>query len=129
MTEVARRYLMFCELLGGTTIHEGVDRLNAIYNDSPIPTTPNPIPEWDSCTRTLRFRGRVVKEYRRARAENQMAVLNGFEELRWPSATDADVPKEKIGETVRSLNNSIGPDAPIRFFRDGTGKRIAWEEK
>lgn len=125
MTVTARRYATIRNLFGGGPIVDAIDAAYRRIHGEPEQATATP--QWDGDARTLRFQGTVLTQYRRNRAENQMAVLDAFEEDGWPCSIDAPFHESKIRETVRSLNIAIGRTAAIRFFADGTGERIGWE--
>jgi hypothetical protein len=88
-------------------------------------------PEWGPTLRELRYRGRLVKRFRRA-APNQEGVLNTFEELGWPARVDDPLPPERgtdpaerLRETVKSLNR--GQQGPLLLFRIEPDQRgVRW---
>jgi hypothetical protein len=90
-------------------------------------------PAWDAAVRELRWRGRMVRKFRRS-APNQEYLLSAFQELGWPRRLDdplppnGDVdPEERVRETVRSLNRGQRPLA-IRFESETSGRGIRWTE-
>lgn len=88
-------------------------------------------PTWDVDRRELRLGGVVLKRFRRA-ADNQMLVLDVFQEEGWPHQIDdplprdGDVdPKARLKETVKSLNEQI-KDHAIIFGVSHHGERATW---
>jgi hypothetical protein len=89
------------------------------------PAPPQEIPKWDREARTLRFRGALIRDYRRKRAPRQEAVLDAFQTSGWPRCIIPDVDQDKIEDTVRALNEKVAKDT-ILFLQDGTGEGVAW---
>lgn len=87
---------------------------------------------WDADTRELWVNGRIAKRYRWP-AANQEAVLNAFQEERWPPRIDDPLPpqgdqdpKRRLGDTIKCLNRK--QEAWLIHFRgDGTGQGVLWE--
>ncbi|MCI0334111.1 MAG: hypothetical protein L0228_12910, partial [Planctomycetes bacterium] len=78
----------------------------------------------------LTFRGTVIRRYRgKSVARNIVRVLDTFEGAKWPPRIDdplSGIPdSQRLRETVRTLNTGL---LMIRFFADGDGKGVIWEE-
>ena len=92
------------------------------------------MPLWDVSSRMLR-----IGEYQKTfdvKATKQMAILSAFETQEWPQRIadpiahgPNDVPKDKMRGVVYELNKGLGPNCPIQFESDGTGKGICWDHK
>lgn len=89
-------------------------------------------PSWNGETRTLTFRGLVVKRFRQP-SRHQNLILDALEELGWPSRIDDPLtgdghtdPKERLHNATQNLNRRQ-QNALIRFHGDGTGEGITWE--
>ena len=88
-------------------------------------------PVWDKLRRELRFDGELVKRFKWP-AENQMRVLDAFQEQGWPShIQDPLLPpvlnaKQRLQDTLFCLN-ARHPVNVIRFRGDGTGKGVRLE--
>lgn len=87
---------------------------------------------WDANTRELWVNGRIAKRYRWP-AANQEAVLNAFQEERWPARIDDPLPpqgdqdpKRRLGDTIKCLNRKQ-ESWLIHFRGDGTGQGVLWE--
>lgn len=88
-------------------------------------------PTWDADRRELCLDGDVLKRYRRA-AENQMLLLDVFQEEGWPHEIDDPLPRDgdvdpkiRLKETVKSLNEGI-EDHAIIFGVSHHGERATW---
>jgi hypothetical protein len=86
-------------------------------------------PSWDKKSRTLSWRGKLVKRFR-LDAANQQAVLEAFEEQGWAHcilvvmpADGAVASKERLHDTLKNLNRSVKPH--LRFNQ--AGSQVAWE--
>jgi hypothetical protein len=84
------------------------------------------VPSWDANLRMLTFRGKQLKKYKQHPAKNQVAVLSAFQEDGWPDRIDTPIDTDKVNDTVRDLNRSLGDKSPIVFSQDGTGEGITW---
>lgn len=90
-----------------------------------------PVPCWDRHHRVLTLDGQVVKAFR-VPAANQEAILWAFEAAGWPPCiadplsndTDHD-PRQRLTYAIKALNRSQ-QSAQLRFFGDGTGRRVCW---
>lgn len=89
------------------------------------------LPTWDADARTLYFGDYIVKQFR-VPAENQVTILDAFQEENWPTqifdplSPQKDVdPKQRLRDTIRGLNKNQVV-AKIRFSSDGTGTGIIW---
>lgn len=63
-----------------------------------------------------------------ARATSIVAILDAFEEERWPDQIDDPLPggsdPQRLREAIRTLNEGL---TLIRFRGDGSGQRVVWE--
>ncbi|MBW3597958.1 MAG: hypothetical protein KY475_11865 [Planctomycetes bacterium] len=88
-------------------------------------------PHWDPVRRELRYRGVVVKHFRKP-APNQELILAAFQESGWPQRIDDPlppageiVPAVRLHDTLGRLNRTL--QAPIiHFGSDGTGQGVYW---
>ena len=92
------------------------------------------VPHWNADVRELAFHGLVIKRFRRP-ARNQEAVLSAFQEESWSQRVDDPLrqedgkdPKRRLHDTINALNRNQKENL-IRFFGDGTGEGICWEER
>ena len=106
-------------------------RLRREFNLLPMqPDNQAAKPVWNATTGQLLFRGTVVRRCRgRSVARNIFQILDKFEDAKWPSRIDDPLPgvsdPQRLRETVRTLNLGL---QMIRFFADGDGKGVIWEE-
>ena len=96
-------------------------------------STAAPRPSWDCASRELTFHDILIKRFR-CPAQNQEAVLAAFEEEQWPSRIDdplpqisGQCPKQRLHDTIKSLNRHHHREPIIRFRGDGTGEGVIWE--
>jgi hypothetical protein len=90
-------------------------------------------PSWDHQPRALRWRGAIIRSWRRA-APNQEAALDAFEKEGWPDAIndplepdDHQESKARLREMVRGLNKGLKAGT-IRFrSSNGRGDGVLWE--
>ena len=94
--------------------------------------SPDDKPSWNAETRTLSFRGVIVKRFRQP-AENQEAILAEFEAQSWPPYIDNplyDNPpakrQDRLHDAIKNLNHRR-KNHLIRFYADGTGTGVCWE--
>ena len=100
--------------------------------DKPLSLTgaQHALPVWDSNTKCLYFRNRIVKRFHR-HSPNQELILSAFQEDGWPERLDDPLPPKgnadrssRLSKTVYSLNGSLD-SRPISFFcEDST---VCWE--
>ena len=107
----------------------GIQAASALALEPPEISAQHPV--WNPITRELRFGEQIIKQYR-VPAENQIAVLNAFQEEQWPDRIDDPLPPKseldrriRLRETVKSLNRNQG-ERLLHFFADGTGCGICW---
>jgi hypothetical protein len=87
-------------------------------------------PSWDKMSRTLSWRGGLVKQFR-LDAANQQAVLEAFEEKGWAHCIVVVLPVDdgvvdatkRLHDTLKNLNRSVRPH--LRFNQ--AGSKVAWE--
>ncbi len=91
-------------------------------------------PAWTSIGQLgeLRVGGFLVKRYKQP-AENQICVIQTFEEDKWLRCIDDPLtgkddmdPKRRLRDTVEALNDYHKTPGLIRFEADGTGEGILW---
>jgi hypothetical protein len=89
------------------------------------------LPHWDSVLRVLRFRGKIVKQFKEP-APDQETIFMVFEESNWAERIDdplpprGDVaPKERLHHTIWRLNRNQRNKLLV-FSGDGTGEGIRW---
>lgn len=89
-------------------------------------------PSWDRHHRVLKFGEEVVKSFR-VPAANQEAILWAFEAAGWPPCIadplngDAEQePRQRLAYAIKALNRSQ-VHKRLRFFGDGTGRRVCWK--
>lgn len=90
------------------------------------------VPMWDKDRRLLRFRDRLIKQFK-VPAPNQEVVLVAFQEEGWavriddplPMAAAID-PKRRLHDTINSLNRNQRVPL-LRFYGDGSGEAVCWE--
>ena len=102
--------------------------------DAPAPKIEkrkNAKPSYDADTRTLWFRGRVVKHFS-VPAKNQSLILEAFEEQRWSARIDIPLPprpgmasKDRLHNAINRLNHKQQHPL-LEFHGDGTGTRVSW---
>lgn len=99
----------------------------------PVSFTREPVgaPKWDVRSRTLSVANVVVKTFRFS-AQNQVAILNAFEEENWSptvydplTPSDGVEPKRRLHDTIKCLNKRH-VNKVIRFSGDGTGQGVCW---
>ncbi len=89
-------------------------------------------PRWERASRTLWFRGRVVKRFK-GRATCQMALLDFLESTGWPKKIEDALPafpagrnnrKRTLHDAIKRLNRD---QHIIRFHGYAEGHGISWE--
>lgn len=87
-------------------------------------------PRWDAALRTLLLGEHVIKHFKQP-AQNQETVLAAFEDEGWPRRIDDPlrpnpdiVPKVRLRETVKALNDAHRINGLISFEMDGTGEGV-----
>lgn len=92
----------------------------------------NVTPTWQSETRELRWKDRVVKRLK-WRAVNQITVLCAFQEEGWKEVIDDPLPpspeqdsKGRLHDTIKALNRHQD-NKLLRFGGIGTGEAIRWQ--
>jgi hypothetical protein len=94
----------------------------------PVVIQSHDVPEWNSGDGVLKYKGQVVRRLL-PRALRARQVLDHFHDDRWPTRIDSPFASDKKGikrrEAVRSLNKTM---RSIKFFCDGTGTGILWQE-
>jgi len=81
-------------------------------------------PFWDETTNELSFRGRVVRRYRPI--AHGCKILDAFQEEGWPKKVLNPFTAEvNLTGAVATLNTK---QEHIRFYRDGSGDGICWEQ-
>jgi len=90
------------------------------------------IPHWDPHHRVLSFDRSVLKAFR-VPAPNQEVILSAFAAAGWPPCLNDPLadergqdPRQRLGYAIKGLNRSHTVRR-IRFFGDGTGRRICWK--
>jgi hypothetical protein len=90
-------------------------------------------PTWNQQTRELRVAEELIKRYR-CPASNQEIILAVFEEESWPARIDDPLPpaghidpKQRLRETIKSLNQNHIVRDRLRFRSDGNGLGIQWD--
>lgn len=90
-------------------------------------------PAWNEQARELCVAEELIKRYR-CRASNQERILAVFQEENWPIRIDDPLPpepnldaKQRLRETVKSLNQNHFTRDRLRFHCDGNGQGIQWE--
>lgn len=88
-------------------------------------------PTWDRSARVLFLGGLIVKQFR-VPAVNQVAILDAFEEERWPDRIDDPLPPdddvdahERLHDAIKHLNHHQRLPL-VRFLGDGTGCGVRW---
>jgi hypothetical protein len=113
----------------------GLRKLLAITPASTLRSTPlsEPLkPRWDRNRRELWLGQNLLKVYKRQPAPNQLAILNGFEELGWPPTIDDPIPplkQQTKTQRHQRLKDAVRPlQFPgLKFRLDGSAKRVRWE--
>ena len=89
-------------------------------------------PRWNRERRVLTYGGQIVKRFVRS-SPNQEAVLQAFEDRRWPNQIEDPLPwigkavvKSRLHDTIKWLNRNL-ESRVLRFHGDGTGERVCWE--
>jgi hypothetical protein len=92
---------------------------------------PPVVPRWDGQRRELRV-GEVLVKCFRVPAENQVLILEVFEEEGWPDRIDDPLPPQpemdpqrRLSEAIRRLNRNQH-ERLLHFYGDGTGKGVCW---
>lgn len=104
-----------------------------LFNDGDAAAaSPVSVPHWDHDRRALCVGKQIVKRYR-VPSPNQEAVLEAFEEERWPHHIDDPLPphaeqdsKSRLNNTIKCLNRHQEPHI-ICFSGDGMGEGVCWE--
>ena len=89
-------------------------------------------PQWDKERLRLTYLGKKIKRLRsRTVAENQVAVLDAFQDKGWPGRIGNPIPEKptivpqrQMHETIDGLNEGL---TGIKFRADGSGEGIVWE--
>lgn len=88
-------------------------------------------PVYDNQRRELRFRDKMVKQFRQP-AKNQQLILQAFEEQEWPPRINDPLPghpeldtRQRLADAVRGLNNND----LLLFELDGTSEGILWKPR
>ena len=86
-------------------------------------------PSWNRARGELRFGASLCRTVvSPARATSIVAILDAFEEERWPDQIDDPLPggsdPQRLREAIRTLNEGL---TLIRFRGDGSGQRVVWE--
>jgi hypothetical protein len=91
-------------------------------------------PCWDALRHELWFNNTMIKRFRLP-SPNQEKVLAAFQEEAWPPRIDDPLPHERdldprqrLHDTIRSLNRHHRHTL-LRFFGDGTGEGVGWEQR
>ena len=89
-------------------------------------------PFWDKNRRELWYKNTLVKSFHRSAPVAEL-ILNAFEEQAWTDCIDDPLPPligvgqaNRLRHQVQALNRRLD-NARIRFFMDGTGKRLGWK--
>jgi hypothetical protein len=111
---------------------EPVEGSKTLADAAPTRSDKEEKPRWDKDRGTLSYKGQLVKEFN-SPAEHQRCVLSAFEEEGWPLKIDDPIcpegdvpPKERLSNTVGSLNKYHRTPNLIYFKADGTGTGICW---
>jgi hypothetical protein len=92
----------------------------------PVVPERNDVPQWNAVTGELSYKGKVVRRVS-VRAARVRTVLDAFQCDGWPVHVDSPLPPKKgsylLRDTVRTINLCT-----IRFFSDGKGQGISWQE-
>jgi hypothetical protein len=103
------------------------EQLRKVIGEPVVAMRPG-IPEWDAASGELRYKGSVVRRLA-ATATNCRLLLDAFQEDGWPGRIDsplsADKSSRSLRETVRNLNKAL---SLLKFYCDGTGEGIIWQE-
>jgi hypothetical protein len=85
---------------------------------------------WNRELRTLYFGNKAIKILKNS-AQNQVAILDAFQELGWPLRIDDPLPpkpglnaKRRLCDAIESLHDGL---IGVRFHGDGTGTGIRLE--
>jgi hypothetical protein len=88
-------------------------------------------PRWNRQERTLSYRGETIKQFIRD-AEDQMLILDAFQEVGWFRRIDDPLPprkgrqgREHLRKTVWNLNRLL-PPGTIRFEIEPGGRGVKW---
>jgi len=86
-------------------------------------------PVWNRDSLTLTIGGVAFRRFRRAKANEQLRILDAFQEQEWPEAINDPFKDEfKLRETVKSFNrvskNAANSDKVFRIIPGRT--RIGW---
>jgi hypothetical protein len=96
---------------------------------------PVPVPTWVEERRALLWQGKVVKQFGKQPAGNQVLVLQAWQETNFanplldPLPRSKGVrPKSRLHDTLKGLNRKqVNP--LLRFRGDGTGQGALWEPR
>ncbi|MEQ8791702.1 MAG: hypothetical protein RIC55_35895 [Pirellulaceae bacterium] len=92
------------------------------------------VPVWDRQSRTLCYRGEVIRTYKTDNAASQFPILEAFQLEGWPEHIlnplgigRKDAPgKDRLREALKALNSGISKGI-ISFHGDGTGDGVRWQ--
>jgi hypothetical protein len=94
----------------------------------PVVVLANDVPEWDSDTGKLTYKGKTVRSLSRAAIRSRL-ILDVFQEEGWKkrinSPFGAETSANARRRAVQTLNSG---QETIRFYWDGTGQGIQWDE-
>jgi hypothetical protein len=94
----------------------------------PVTQSLHDVPQWDAKSLELRFRGKVIRRLS-PRAKNCKRILSAFDTDGWPPRIESPLASgrnsSKLREAVRTLNGGL---SAIRFYCDGTGEAVTWQE-
>ena len=88
-------------------------------------------PNWKLATRELFVGGELVRRFL-TKADNQVKILNAFQEESWPEHLDDPLPPNGSSEQKRRLHDAINKlnrhqiKPLIQFRGDGTGRGVCW---
>jgi hypothetical protein len=130
-----QRWLVEVGLLAagsGIVVHLTPRGLEALRAQAPCAqAAPRIVPQWDSRSRVLTWRGKPIKRLLRP-APAQSILLTVFQEQGWPDLIDDPLPglpdgdaPARLRDTIRNLNRGL-LHGTIRFFTDGTGEGVRW---
>jgi hypothetical protein len=84
-----------------------------------------PKPFWDRESRTLTVGTAVCRVYAK-KAPNQFAILDSFEEKRWPTSIPNPLTSlEQMVQTIKDFNADSEPQSPLRLRQDNL--RVSWK--
>ncbi len=73
---------------------------------------PGPLPVWDRGSKTLTFKGKPCRIFKRY-AASQYAILDAFQKEGWPSAVP--IPGIMSRQTAADINSGLEPGSPLHF--------------